>query len=459
MKTGKYLSNLTPLRGIAALLTVLFHVDLVLNSFGGHLIDGRSSSIFSRMYLMVDFFFVLSGFILCHVYAKNFDGPVKRRDFKNFIIARFARVYPLHLFSLILTALFLFLLHQWGATVPPVLDAENSMYALITNLLLLHSMNLHKWFTFTHASWSISTEWWVYMLFPFLVGPFLKLSKPGRYIMIALCIAGYLVIGFVLVPLVTVPDKLNFLKIHPFSLNVAYQFGFFRCLIGFVMGMMVYSGYKRDWAKQFLSSGYTFLVLISGLALCMHFAIPDVLTLLFFPLILLAAAYGNKNLNAFLGLKPLQKLGDWSFSIYLMHQPFLYQGAALLSNQGKTGIAIPKMDLAISWTVCFVFVLFILFISWLSYRFIELPLRDFINENWGKQKIHSTGIINDIQYAPLLKSNLESYIFSIEAPGENNFTQTKVMESVAGQNVKIMPDVPVGGKSDNAGGISGLSRI
>ena len=119
MNTNKYLSNLTPLRGIAALLTVLFHVDLVLSSFGGQLLDGKISSILSRMYLMVDFFFVLSGFILCYVYAKNFEGPVKGQDFKKFTIARFARVYPLHLFSLLLTTLFLFLLHQWGAKVPP----------------------------------------------------------------------------------------------------------------------------------------------------------------------------------------------------------------------------------------------------------------------------------------------------------------------------------------------------
>ena len=73
MNTTKYLSNLTALRGIAALLTVLFHVDIVLPSFGGQLLDGEISSILHRMYLMVDFFFVLSGFILCYVYSKIFE--------------------------------------------------------------------------------------------------------------------------------------------------------------------------------------------------------------------------------------------------------------------------------------------------------------------------------------------------------------------------------------------------
>ncbi|MGG5209334.1 SPFH domain-containing protein [Chryseobacterium sp. MIQD13] len=55
------------------------------------------------------------------------------------------------------------------------------------------------------------------------------------------------------------------------------------------------------------------------------------------------------------------------------------------------------------------------------------------------------------------RSNAEAYKLSVEAMGEDNFTQLKVMESIASQNVKIMPDVLIGGSSDSAnGGISGL---
>lgn len=383
----KYLSNLTPLRGIAALLTVIFHIDIVLSSFQGKLVDPNVSHLMNRMYLMVDFFFVLSGFIMCHVYAKKFSGSVNRKDFKNFTIARFARVYPLHFFSLFLTMLFLFLLYQWGMQVSPILDAENSAYSFITNLLLLHSMNFHQWFTFTHASWSISVEWWMYMIFPFLVAPVMKLSKSGRILIIALCIGGYLMIGYLLVPLVTVPDSLSFFRsngIPPFSLNVSYQFGFFRCMFGFVIGMMVYLAWKDNWAKNLFSSGYTVLVLIAGLFACMHFAVLDVFTVLFFPLILLCAAYGSRNMNVLLATKPLQKLGDWSFSIYLIHQPFLYQATALMQNPNKTGIDLSNMTMLNSWLICIGFIVFLLFVAYLSYRFIELPSRNYINRRWGK---------------------------------------------------------------------------
>ncbi len=393
---ARYLSNLTPLRGIAALLTVIFHVDIVLSMFQGKLLDQSSSHLISRMYLMVDFFFVLSGFIMCHVYAKQFSTNVTALNFREFTLARFARVYPLHLFSLLLTSLFLFLLYQAGMQVTPILDTENSTSSLLTNLLLLHSMNFHQWFTFTHASWSISVEWWMYMIFPFLVAPFMRLSTPGRLLVVSLCIAGYFMIGYLLVPLVTVPDALSFFRTNgttPFSLNVSYQFGFFRCLFGFVIGMMVYLAWKDNWAKKFFSSGFTLLVLVTGLFLCMHFAVLDVFTVLFFPFILLCAAYGNRYMNAMLGTKALQKLGDWSFSIYLIHQPFLYQATALMQNKEKTGIDLSNMSMLTSWLICVGFIVFLLLVSFLSYRFIELPARNYINKKWGKEKVQPVPVL------------------------------------------------------------------
>ena len=55
------------------------------------------------------------------------------------------------------------------------------------------------------------------------------------------------------------------------------------------------------------------------------------------------------------------------------------------------------------------------------------------------------------------KSNAESYRLSVEAMGGNNFTQLKVMESIATQKIKIMPDVLINGGGDSANGsISGL---
>ncbi|MEO7047355.1 MAG: acyltransferase, partial [Ferruginibacter sp.] len=107
--TSTYLPNLTPLRGIAALLTVIYHADLYIGGGGNGLLKIKDSLLFTKLYLMVDFFFVLSGFIMYHVYAKWFIESVNSFSFKKFTIARFARVYPLHFFTL----LYLVILRIW----------------------------------------------------------------------------------------------------------------------------------------------------------------------------------------------------------------------------------------------------------------------------------------------------------------------------------------------------------
>jgi uncharacterized membrane protein YqiK len=73
------------------------------------------------------------------------------------------------------------------------------------------------------------------------------------------------------------------------------------------------------------------------------------------------------------------------------------------------------------------------------------------------EQISVTGNAEAEKILAIGKSNAESYKLSVEAMGGNNFTQLKVMESIANQHVKIMPDILINGGGDNAnGGISGL---
>ena len=72
------------------------------------------------------------------------------------------------------------------------------------------------------------------------------------------------------------------------------------------------------------------------------------------------------------------------------------------------------------------------------------------------EQISLTGSAEAGKILAIGKSNAESYKLSVEAKGGNNFTQLKVMESIANQNVKIMPDILIGGGDSSNGGISGL---
>ena len=216
-----------------------------------------------RRYLMVDFFFILSGFIMYHVYGKMFSDKVDKSSFKKFTIARFARVYPLHFLTLFYCIVLFFVSGRLNIPENPVIQVANSPYSIMTNLFLLHSMNFHNWFSWNHASWSISTEWWAYMVFPFLVAPFTRLKKTSKAIVALICFAGYLCITYFIIPLVTVPKEISFVKVDPsqLSINVAYQYGYLRCLCGFILGMVVYEAYQANWLNQIFSNGYIFISL------------------------------------------------------------------------------------------------------------------------------------------------------------------------------------------------------
>ena len=103
--TINYISSLTPLRGIAALLVVLFHYQAfsIMHGFPG-LLDQLNSQFITKGYLWVDFFFILSGFVISHVYGEK----LKNRSssiVKNYLWARFSRLYPLHVFVMLLLAI------------------------------------------------------------------------------------------------------------------------------------------------------------------------------------------------------------------------------------------------------------------------------------------------------------------------------------------------------------------
>src|SRR5687768_5323025 len=93
-----YIHSLTPLRAIAALRVVLFHIDVSLYYRDlGALVPRPARGIFSQGYLFIDFFFLQSGFVIAHVYAPRLSSGDKPGAIKVYLWARFARVYPLHL--------------------------------------------------------------------------------------------------------------------------------------------------------------------------------------------------------------------------------------------------------------------------------------------------------------------------------------------------------------------------
>jgi len=173
-----YLSTLTPLRGIAALLIVSVHLNL----FVMPLLDPALTSVHFRLYLMVDFFFILSGFIMSHVYGNTFLKSWTRQEFWRYMSARFARIYPLHLIMLCWIIILYVLLVNSQAPLPNITARVLNPWAIPFHLTLTNAFFPEPLTTWNTPAWSISVEWWMYLAFPLLLKP---IARGGPFFFLA----------------------------------------------------------------------------------------------------------------------------------------------------------------------------------------------------------------------------------------------------------------------------------
>ena len=146
---------LTSLRIAAALWVLVYHfrdhLGLELDRFG----------LIERGYLGVDLFFILSGFILSHVYLQSLQE--RRFNYGSFLWARLARIYPVHLLTLLATVGIWLLAVRMGASFSGSLF---DFSALPQNLALVHAWGTTPTVSWNFPSWSISAEWFAYLCFP-----------------------------------------------------------------------------------------------------------------------------------------------------------------------------------------------------------------------------------------------------------------------------------------------------
>ncbi len=157
---------LTSLRFFAALWVVLFHIREIGLWTGG---PAPYVATIQLGYLGVSFFFVLSGFILVYVYSGR---AVSKRRFWQ---ARFARVYPAYLFSLLVTlplALSFMLPLMRRAHVAPA-------FVFTVFPLLLEAWFPRSLYFWNPVAWSLSVEAFFYLVFPFAIGRLTRLSRRG----------------------------------------------------------------------------------------------------------------------------------------------------------------------------------------------------------------------------------------------------------------------------------------
>jgi peptidoglycan/LPS O-acetylase OafA/YrhL len=259
---------------------------------------------------IVDLMYCVSGFTICLAYkARIADGSVRA---KSFAVRRAARLYPLHLLTLVLSALMtLFaVLADSPALSAQVHDASDTIASFVRSLFL--AQDTWKWRStaFNDPSWTLSFYLIVYAVFYAAA----RRAKPNSAVLrFALCAA----VGAVLMALILDGTPV-----------VNYESG--RAAAGFFSGCLTFelhaalSSRPRARRACVAISACVAAALLRALVSSaqVRYSMPVVLAmrLLFFPSVLIFVL-NIRPLSRFLSLRPFRWLGDLSFSIYLWHLP------------------------------------------------------------------------------------------------------------------------------------------
>lgn len=383
MKKAEFLPGLTPLRGMAALLVIFFHYNL----FIAEIVTDKTSPIVNHLYLMVDLFFVLSGFIMCHVYGESFHDDITREKFWSFIRARFARIYPLH-FAMLLVTIGIAVLAIQTSTVTPFTKVVYDFTAIPSQLLLLQGMGTHHEATWNTPTWSISVEWWAYVLFPLIVLLLAKTKQWSRWLLVLMVLVGYLSIvcyfreQFIAVRRAQfhIPDTVKF-PLH--TLDVVTGPAFLRCMCGFVLGMLLYELFKHSVAKSLMSSGYVFIAGWLSLFVLWQFNwLPDIAAVFIMGIIILSTAQNKGWVSRVLNTRFWQHMGDISYSLYLVHFPLIL---AFFTLRGVLVHPDPLADMmgyrfppTTAWLGLVAMYALSIAVATLTYKFVEKPARAYL---------------------------------------------------------------------------------
>lgn len=380
----EHLSSLTALRGIAALMVVVYHFSKIV--LDGNLLTVSQSSLVRKSYLMVDFFFMLSGFIMVYVYGDHFLKKYDRgKVFGQFMVARLARLYPLHLFTLAWCILLKVLLHFSGvmASLSPKLQSMFDAKAIPIHLLLLNAYIPDASLTFNIPSWSISAEWYTYMIFPALVWIILQKVwlRKLAYVVLLFGLYGGIVHYF--------GDGID--------LNVTNFGGALRCFAGFCLGMITCTAYLelRQWHWMIHSGWFVVAGMIALSA--MHLGANDLYILSLFPFLIFLAARNTGALSRLFNRPVFQAVGEWSYSIYMIHVPLISTALAgwLMCRttvpSGTDNAAALALSPLVSWAACSLYLVLVVALATLTFRFVEKPMRILVNTSLGARSVQVVG--------------------------------------------------------------------
>ena len=374
------------LRGVAALMVIVFHCfETYIPVFGTQIVN--------HGYLAVDFFFVLSGFVIGYAYDDRWDKMTTWGFFKR----RLTRLHPMVIAgTLVGAAMFFFA----GAAFPQTLQNPGWKIALcfVMGLLMIPcgmGLDIRGWGemnSFNGPNWSLTFEYCGNILYAFILR---RLPKIALGVLCVLCAfftldltMGWDVFGFF-------PDGPQYTVIGGWSLTGQQLYiGFTRLLYPFLCGLLISrilpahrneenpSGSPIHLKGGFWWCSLALVVLFSVPCIGGKTGIPDglfqaICILLLFPLIVLTGSgsvtKGKKSTAV------CKWLGDISYPLYITHYPFMYMQMSWVAGHEDAPL---WMHIMVNTGVAFISIL-------LAYGLLKVydePVREWLKEHWLKRK-------------------------------------------------------------------------
>jgi len=324
---------LDAMRGVAALLVVLFHVR-------------QFVPLVASGYLAVDFFFVLSGLVIAQTYGHRLAGAM---GFAEFARVRIIRMYPLFLVGLILAIGRA--LGQLAMHVPDGLSATQLVLAVVFELFMLPSPVDQRLFALNEPGWSLFFELLINLVYA------AALVKANVKALVAFVVLA----GLVLLVAAFSEGSLG----TGFTWD-AFHWGLARVSYSFAVGVLIC---RLNLHRRFRLGRGFFVIPLAALTAVLVVSPPAPYTafydagvvLLMSPLlVVLGASCTTTN-----GFRPMARLlGDTSYAIYATHYPLLFMVA----------FAMRKLDIAPAlWLPGFL--LLMIALAALLNRFYDEPVR------------------------------------------------------------------------------------
>lgn len=293
------LDPLTSVRFFLALGVVLFHYQLYWT------LPVESAGLLNRARLGVDVFFILSGFILTHVYLQG-DRPL---DYGRFLAARCARIYPAHLFILLAMLGLVLASPLFGVGLEP---GRFNPADFAGTLLLVQAWfprdTLALW---NGPAWSLSAEWFAYLAFPAYAALALRLrARP------------WVIIGLAAIVFIAIDAfyRAQFGRVLP---RAEDSLGILRIVPEFLYGIGLYYLGQR-WTPSPRTAVMGTLAATATLLLLMQIGADDrIIVAAAGPFILSLALLAKADIRTFLSHPVALFAGEASFAVYLVHIPIL----------------------------------------------------------------------------------------------------------------------------------------